>query len=71
MCVAPCGIVETFVICFTNLAAVGAFPTPPVYGKTDCIQQGKGIMMTDGAKMEEKNSVDMIMIIPGVFCAYE
>jgi len=61
MCVAPCG--------FTNMAAVGAFPAPPVYGKTDCIQQGQGIMMTDGVKLEENNSV--VMIIPGVHSAYE
>lgn len=61
MCVAPCG--------FTNMAAVGAFPTPPVMGKTDCIQQGQGIIMTDGSKLEENNSVDMI--IPGVHSAYE
>ena len=51
------------------MAAVGDFPTPPVWGKTDCIQQGQGIMMTDGAKLEENNSVDMI--IPGVHSAYE
>merc|ERR1719233_1303952 len=61
MCVAPCG--------FTNLASIGAWPAPSHGGVTDCIQQGQGILMKDGSKMEDTNIVDQM--IPGVHSAYE
>merc|ERR1711942_636008 len=52
MCVAPCG--------FTNLAGIGAWPAPSHGGVTDCIQQGQGILMKDGSKMEDTNIVDQM-----------
>merc|ERR1711862_775323 len=61
MCVAPCG--------FTNLAGVGAWPAPSHGGVTDCIQQGQGILMKDGSKMEDTNIVDQMF--PGIYSAYE
>merc|ERR1712243_194570 len=61
MCVAPCG--------FTNLAGIGAYPAPSHGGVTDCIQQGQGIRMKDGSKMEDTNIVDQMF--PSIYSAYE